>query len=115
MLFCSNHALQQTSNDSEIDFAYIYSCLFVFARYSVAEHAAPAAGQGRQEEAHASDVQRSADFRPGENVRADQVLGGTGARQAGVRPRHDRVTSEGECVPHNTFAYCMISVYWRDC
>lgn len=71
----------------------------MFARHSVAEHAAPAAGQGRQEEAHASDVQRSADIRSRENIRTDQVLGGTGARQAGVRPRHDRVTSEGECVP----------------
>lgn len=90
-------------------------CLFVYFGFSVAEHAAPAAGQGRQEEAHPSDVQRSADFCPGENVRADQILGGTGARQAGVRPRHDRVTSEGELpilLPFiHTFAYALISVY----
>lgn len=52
-------------------------------------------GQGRQEEAHAAHVQRTADLRAGEDLRADQVPGRARARQAGVRARHDRVASQG--------------------
>ena len=38
----------------------------------------------------------SADICPGKDVRADEILGGARAGQAGLRPRHDRVASQGE-------------------
>ena len=52
--------------------------------------------QGWEEEAHPAHLLRPADLRAGEDVRADEVPGGAGARQAGLRPRHVRISSEGE-------------------
>lgn len=45
--------------------------------------------QRRQEEAHATHLQRAADLRAGEDLRADKVPGRPGASQAGLRARHD--------------------------
>lgn len=36
--------------------------------------------RGRQEEAHEADVQRTANLRPRENVRADEIPSGAGTR-----------------------------------
>lgn len=63
-------------------------------------------GQGRQEEAHEAHVQRPADLRAGEDVRADQVPGGARTRQAGLRPGHDRVTSQGRRRFYHTITSC---------
>lgn len=64
---------------------------------SVAKHATTStARQGRKEKAHQTDVQWPADIRTGENLRANQILGGSGTRQARVRIGHDRITSEGK-------------------
>ena len=54
------------------------------------------ARSGREEEAHEADLFGPANFRAGEDVRADKVFGGAGAGQAGICVRHDRITSEGK-------------------
>lgn len=71
---------------------------FVFIVSSVRQSITSASppGQGRQEEAHPAHLQRAANLRPGENLRADQVSGRSGAGEAGVRPGDDRVASEGK-------------------
>lgn len=51
--------------------------------------------RGRQEEAHEADVQRAANLRPRENVRADEIPSGAGTRQIGLRPRHVGVAGQG--------------------
>lgn len=65
-------------------------------------------GQGRQEEAHEANVQRPADLRAGEDVRADQVPGGARARQAGLRPGHDRVPSQGRRRFNHKITSCIL-------
>ena len=52
-------------------------------------------GLRQQEEAHAADLLRPADLRPREDLRADQIPGGARAGETGLRPRDDRVTSQG--------------------
>lgn len=58
--------------------------------------AAAAAGQGRQEETHPAHVQRTADLRAGEDLRADQVLGRTRTSEISLRLRDERVPSQSE-------------------
>jgi len=50
----------------------------------------------RQKEAHEAHVQRATDLRAREDFRADQVPGGSGTGEIGVRTGHDRITSEGK-------------------
>jgi len=54
--------------------------------------------EGRQEEAHEAHVQRATDLRAREDFRADQVPGGSGTGETGVRTRHDRISSEGKTI-----------------
>lgn len=58
-------------------------------------------GQGRQEEAHEAHVQRATDLRARENIRTDQVPGGSGTGETRVRAGHDRITGEGENTDFN--------------
>lgn len=57
---------------------------------------AAATGQGRQEETHPAHVQRTADLRAGEDLRADQVLGRTRTSEISLRLRDERVPSQSE-------------------
>ena len=52
--------------------------------------------KGRQEKAHETYFQRTADFRPGEDLRADQVPRRPRKGETRLRPRHVRVTSQGK-------------------
>lgn len=52
--------------------------------------------EGRQKEAYEAHIQRATDLRARENFRADQVPGGSGTSETGVRAGHDRVSSEGK-------------------
>ena len=80
---------------------YIYTRMlgihlfYTYLNLSISRLARPLR-QGREEEAHPAHLLRPADLRAGEDVRADEVPGGAGARQAGLRPRHVRISSEGE-------------------
>ena len=47
----------------------------------------------REEETHEADVFRATDLRAGEDLRADQVLGGTRTSQACLRARDDGIAS----------------------
>lgn len=58
--------------------------------------ATTAARQGRQEETYSAHVQWPTDLCTGEDLRADQVLGWTGARQISLRLRDERVPSQSK-------------------
>lgn len=58
----------------------------------------PPERQHSQEEAHPAHLHRAPDLCPGEDLRADQVLGGSREGAAGILAGDDRVTGQGECV-----------------
>ncbi|KAL6456788.1 hypothetical protein MHYP_G00353320, partial [Metynnis hypsauchen] len=49
---------------------------------------------GGQKETHQAHVQWTPDLRPGENLRADQILSRTRESQTGIFTGHDRVTGQ---------------------
>ena len=107
------HSLLPNHDDTHqiIDTHILYTKIETISplAYSVTAAGLPAAGderggrrrlrrrpRARQEEAHEADLQRPADIRPREDVRADQVPSGSREGQARLRPRHVRVPSQGK-------------------